>query len=121
VFSDERKPGQNSSSRPIWRAERSVAWTPSKKTNSITARKRLAHQRTLPLPLQKRRSDLDASICSIGHISRLQRVLDNDAEYVTPLDMLAELRVALEVEAYAARFLDHIEQAAAALAWLWKL
>jgi len=29
---------------------------------------------------------------SIGHISRLQRVLDNDADYVTPLDMLAELR-----------------------------
>lgn len=29
---------------------------------------------------------------SIGHISRLQRVLDNDAEYVTPSDMLAELR-----------------------------
>lgn len=29
---------------------------------------------------------------SIGHIARLQRVLDNDAEYVTPLDMLAELR-----------------------------
>jgi len=29
---------------------------------------------------------------SIGQISRLQRVLDNDAEYVTPLDMLAELR-----------------------------
>ena len=29
---------------------------------------------------------------SIGHITRLQRVLDNDAEYVTPLDMLAELR-----------------------------
>jgi starvation-inducible DNA-binding protein len=29
---------------------------------------------------------------SIGHISRLQRVLDNDAEYVTPQDMLAELR-----------------------------
>jgi starvation-inducible DNA-binding protein len=28
----------------------------------------------------------------IGHISRLQRVLDNDADYVTPLDMLAELR-----------------------------
>lgn len=28
---------------------------------------------------------------SIGHISRLQRVLDNDAEYVTPMDMLAEL------------------------------
>ena len=29
---------------------------------------------------------------SIGHIGRLQRVLDNDADYVTPMDMLAELR-----------------------------
>jgi starvation-inducible DNA-binding protein len=29
---------------------------------------------------------------SIGHVSRLQRVLDNDADFVTPLDMLAELR-----------------------------
>ncbi len=29
---------------------------------------------------------------SIGHIARLQRVKDNDAEYVEPLDMLAELR-----------------------------
>jgi starvation-inducible DNA-binding protein len=29
---------------------------------------------------------------SIGHVARLQRVLDNDAEYVSPLDMLAELR-----------------------------
>jgi starvation-inducible DNA-binding protein len=29
---------------------------------------------------------------SIGRISRLQRLLDNDAEYVEPLDMLAELR-----------------------------
>ena len=29
---------------------------------------------------------------SIGHVGRLQRVLDNEAEYVTPLDMLAELR-----------------------------
>jgi starvation-inducible DNA-binding protein len=29
---------------------------------------------------------------SISHINRLQRVLDNDADYVTPLDMLAELR-----------------------------
>jgi starvation-inducible DNA-binding protein len=28
---------------------------------------------------------------SIGQISRIQRVLDNDAEYVEPLDMLAEL------------------------------
>jgi starvation-inducible DNA-binding protein len=29
---------------------------------------------------------------SIGHIASLQRVQDNDAEFVTPLDMLAELR-----------------------------
>jgi len=29
---------------------------------------------------------------SISHIARLQRVLDNDADYVTPFDMLAELR-----------------------------
>src|SRR6201981_221443 len=29
---------------------------------------------------------------SIGHVGRLQRVLDNDADFVTPLDMLAELR-----------------------------
>jgi starvation-inducible DNA-binding protein len=28
---------------------------------------------------------------SIGQIARIQRVLDNDAEYVEPLDMLAEL------------------------------
>src|SRR5678809_567432 len=28
---------------------------------------------------------------SIGQISRTQRVLDNDADYVEPLDMLAEL------------------------------
>ncbi len=29
---------------------------------------------------------------SIGHVARLQRVLDNDADYVDPQDMLAELR-----------------------------
>ncbi|MBR0727586.1 DNA starvation/stationary phase protection protein [Bradyrhizobium japonicum] len=29
---------------------------------------------------------------SIGHISREQRILDNDADYVDPQDMLAELR-----------------------------
>ena len=29
---------------------------------------------------------------SIGHVARLQRVEDNDADYVTPEDMLAELR-----------------------------
>ena len=31
------------------------------------------------------------TIKSIGHIARLQRVLDNDADYVDPADMVAEL------------------------------
>jgi starvation-inducible DNA-binding protein len=31
------------------------------------------------------------TIRSIGHIARLQRIPDNDADYVTPEDMLAEL------------------------------
>ena len=29
---------------------------------------------------------------SVGHIARMQRITDNDADYVDPLDMLAELR-----------------------------
>ncbi|WBO21834.1 Dps family protein [Sphingomonas abietis] len=33
-----------------------------------------------------------AAITSIGDIARLQRIADNDAKYVDPLDMLAELR-----------------------------
>jgi starvation-inducible DNA-binding protein len=33
-----------------------------------------------------------STLRSIGHISRNQRVLDNDAEFVEPADMLAELR-----------------------------
>ncbi len=32
------------------------------------------------------------TIRSIGHIAKLQRISDNDADYVEPLDMLAELR-----------------------------
>jgi starvation-inducible DNA-binding protein len=32
------------------------------------------------------------TVRSIGEISRLQRIQDNDADFVTPLDMLAELR-----------------------------
>jgi starvation-inducible DNA-binding protein len=32
------------------------------------------------------------TIRSIGHIARLQRLADNDADYVTPIDMLSELR-----------------------------
>jgi starvation-inducible DNA-binding protein len=33
-----------------------------------------------------------STLRSIGHIARIQRVMDNDADYVDPLDMLAELR-----------------------------
>ena len=33
-----------------------------------------------------------STLRSIGHISKIQRVLDNDATYVEPMDMLAELR-----------------------------
>jgi starvation-inducible DNA-binding protein len=33
-----------------------------------------------------------ATIRSIGHVARLQRLSDNDAEFVDPFDMLAELR-----------------------------
>ena len=32
------------------------------------------------------------TIRSIGHIARMQRISDNDADFVDPLDMLAELR-----------------------------
>lgn len=32
------------------------------------------------------------TIRSVGQITKLQRLLDNDADYVTPEDMLAELR-----------------------------
>src|ERR1700758_2646214 len=31
-----------------------------------------------------------STLRSIGHVSRLQRIIDNDADYVTPMDMLAE-------------------------------
>jgi starvation-inducible DNA-binding protein len=33
-----------------------------------------------------------STLKSIRHIARTQRVLDNDADYVSPMDMLAELR-----------------------------
>jgi starvation-inducible DNA-binding protein len=33
-----------------------------------------------------------STLRSVGHIARIQRIKDNDADYVDPLDMLAELR-----------------------------
>jgi starvation-inducible DNA-binding protein len=44
-------------------------------------------------PLAERVRKLgELTLHSIGEIARVQRVTDNDAEYVEPLDMLAELR-----------------------------
>src|SRR5260370_41400813 len=43
-------------------------------------------------PIARRVRKIGAStITSIGHIARLQRVLDNDVSYVVPADMLAQL------------------------------
>src|SRR5712691_9011688 len=61
---------------------------------------------------------------SIGSIARAQRVLDNDAEYVEPLDMLAELRE--DNKELAARFREahnvcdeHRDIATASLIEVW--
>jgi starvation-inducible DNA-binding protein len=44
-------------------------------------------------PIAERIRKLGGStLKSIGHIARTQRILDNDADYVQPLDMLAELQ-----------------------------
>jgi starvation-inducible DNA-binding protein len=44
-------------------------------------------------PIAERVRKLGGStLRSIGHIARTQRIKDNDAEFVEPLDMLAELR-----------------------------
>jgi starvation-inducible DNA-binding protein len=61
---------------------------------------------------------------SIGQIGRTQRVLDNDADFVTPLDMLAELRddnrdlVTRMREVHAACD-DHGDVASASLLEVW--
>ena len=53
-------------------------------------------------PLAERVRKLgEPTLRSIGQISRMQRVMDNDAEYVEALDMLAELRD--DNQAFAAR------------------
>lgn len=64
------------------------------------------------------------TIRSIGHIGRLQRLIDNDADYVTPLDMLAELRednLQLIAEMRATHTLcdDHEDVATASLLEVW--
>ena len=39
-----------------------------------------------------------STIKSISHIARLQRVLDNDVDYIDPEDMLAELSTSFTLE-----------------------
>jgi starvation-inducible DNA-binding protein len=61
---------------------------------------------------------------SIGHISRTQRILDNDAEFVQPLDMLAELREDNKVLAASLREAhnvceEHRDMATASLIEVW--
>jgi starvation-inducible DNA-binding protein len=61
---------------------------------------------------------------SIGHIGRLQRLLDNDADYVTPLDMLAELRddnrqLTTHLRATHAMCDEHGDVASASLLEVW--
>jgi starvation-inducible DNA-binding protein len=61
---------------------------------------------------------------SIGQIGRLQRILDNDADYVSPLDMLAELRddnkqLAAHMRAAHAVCDEHGDVASASLLEVW--
>jgi starvation-inducible DNA-binding protein len=64
------------------------------------------------------------TIHSIGQIAKLQRVIDNDAEFVTPLDMLAELRednkqLANELRRTHALCDEHNDVATASLIEVW--
>lgn len=61
---------------------------------------------------------------SLGHAQRLQRLLDNDADYVTPADMLAELRednlqLAGEMRAVHALCATHSDVATTSLLEVW--
>jgi starvation-inducible DNA-binding protein len=65
-----------------------------------------------------------SALRSVGHVSRIQRIKVNDAEYVDPLDMLAELRE--DNQALAARLREvremmdeHRDVAAASLIESW--
>jgi starvation-inducible DNA-binding protein len=61
---------------------------------------------------------------SIGHVARLQRVADNDAEYVAPHDMLAQLcddnqSIARQMHAAHALCDDHGDIATASMLEVW--
>ncbi|HEV7257934.1 MAG TPA: DNA starvation/stationary phase protection protein [Bosea sp. (in: a-proteobacteria)] len=61
---------------------------------------------------------------SIGHIGRIQRILDNDADFVTPSDMLSELaddnrRLTGFLRATHVACEDHNDVASASLIEVW--
>jgi starvation-inducible DNA-binding protein len=61
---------------------------------------------------------------SIGQVARQQRLVDNDADFVTPLDMLAELRednkqLAAEMRRTHALCEEHQDVATASLIEVW--
>jgi starvation-inducible DNA-binding protein len=76
-------------------------------------------------PIAERVRKLGGStLRSIGQISRLQRVLDNDADYVTPRDMLAELcddnqQLAARLREAHATCDEHGDVASASLIEVW--
>jgi starvation-inducible DNA-binding protein len=64
------------------------------------------------------------TVRSIGEISRLQRIQDNDADFVTPLDMLEELRddnkeLVAKMRATHALCDEHNDVATASLLEVW--
>ena len=76
-------------------------------------------------PIAERVRKLGATtIRSIGQIAKLKRVLDNEADYVSPLDMLAELRddnqqLASEMRRAHALCDEHGDVATASLLEVW--
>jgi starvation-inducible DNA-binding protein len=65
-----------------------------------------------------------ATLHSIGHIARLQRIVDNDSEYVAAEDMLAELcednrRLTVNLRSIHALCDEHGDVASASLIEVW--
>ena len=81
-------------SEPRFRdAERAVTGCPSKSVEESTliSRQRLSRESVTDPIAERVRKVGETTVRSIGHIARMQRVLDNNAAYVEPGDMLSEL------------------------------
>lgn len=76
-------------------------------------------------PVAERVRKLGATtIRSIGQVNKLKRVLDNDADYVSPFDMLAELRedniqLASRMRATHALCSEHSDMATTSMLEVW--